>query len=386
VVDGALVTNASITDVTIDDPGLAVRRPVAYQGRLVDVNGPVDGVIDFTAAVYDAASDGTRLFFELHQNTPVVNGFFVLSLGDGILQTGKLEATLFAQPERFLEIGVGTETLSPRLSVRSLGWGIQAQNAASSADAASLQGLQTPAIQARIVAGCPSGSAIRAIAADGSVTCEGTGTVGAVVAGLGLSGGGATTDVTLSVDTAQIQRDIISFKCGSAQGLRAIAEDGDVTCEVDSGRGDITSISTLHPLTGGGSSGTVSLALAPGGLTAFHIAPDSVDVSHLAPGVIDHRTLASGTVGADKIALFWSSPTGGVFGNGCGDVPLDALGSGIFSGSMWGVACDDTLGGTPTISCGGDNVCRTVNLNADVTNICGVSTPTLNYLRSCIGD
>jgi hypothetical protein len=57
-------------------------------------------------------------------------------------------------------------------------------------------------LQTRISSTCPSGSAIKGINSDGSVNCEptGTGTITGVTAGTGLTGGGTSGNVTLNVD------------------------------------------------------------------------------------------------------------------------------------------------------------------------------------------
>jgi hypothetical protein len=59
--------------------------------------------------------------------------------------------------------------------------------------------------QDKVTGTCPSGQAIREIAADGTITCEtddvGAGDVTSVTAGTGLSGGGDTGDISISIDS-----------------------------------------------------------------------------------------------------------------------------------------------------------------------------------------
>jgi hypothetical protein len=92
------------------------------------------------------------------------------------------------------------------------------------------------AVQRRVAGACDPGSAIRAIGADGTVACEADdnagGDVTAVIAGFGLSGGATSGAATLAADPAVLQRRVAA-SCPQGQSIRAIAEDGSVTCEVD---------------------------------------------------------------------------------------------------------------------------------------------------------
>jgi len=81
-------------------------------------------------------------------------------------------------------------------------------------------------VQARVTGTCMAGSSIRAIAADGTVTCEADDdTTYSAGSGLTLSG------TTFAVNTSTIQARV-SGSCGAGHAIRAIAADGTVTCEV----------------------------------------------------------------------------------------------------------------------------------------------------------
>ncbi len=92
---------------------------VNYQGRLADNTGaPLDGSYGMTFALYDATTDGSLVWGpEGHTAVPVSEGLFSVGLGS---QTGGGIPTSVWNGDRYLEITVGGETLSPRELIRSV--------------------------------------------------------------------------------------------------------------------------------------------------------------------------------------------------------------------------------------------------------------------------
>jgi hypothetical protein len=92
---------------------------VNYQGRLADDAGvPLTGTYGMSFALYDAAEDGTLIWGpESHTAVPVSEGLF--SVGLGSQTSGGIPTTTW-NGDRYLEITVGGETLSPRELIRSV--------------------------------------------------------------------------------------------------------------------------------------------------------------------------------------------------------------------------------------------------------------------------
>ena len=317
---------------------------ITYQGRLAEDGIAANGSYDFQFTLYYVAILGTAAAPVVEiGDVPVSDGYFTVRLDFG--------AGVFGNQILFLEIGVRPGTspastpytvLSPRqeltpaptahyaLSAGSVPWGgltgvpagfadgIDNNTTYSAGPGLTLSSGQfsvnTAEIQSRVTGTCAAGNAIREVSADGTVTCEavagGAGDITAVNVGTGLSGGGTSGDVTLSLanafrlpqacangqlakwnnstslwecgndsdtlftngiglllngtvfsaDTAYLQRRVGS-SCTSGNAIRVINDNGSVTCEpVAGGAGDITSVIAGTGLTGGGASGDVTLS------------------------------------------------------------------------------------------------------------------------------
>jgi len=92
---------------------------VNYQGRLADPLGnPLDGSYAMSFSLWDAPSTGNLIWGpENHPTVPVSGGLF--SVGLGSQTSGGIPTTVW-DGDRYLEITVGGETLSPRELIRSV--------------------------------------------------------------------------------------------------------------------------------------------------------------------------------------------------------------------------------------------------------------------------
>jgi hypothetical protein len=196
--------------------GLAAPSSMSFAGRLSTSSGPVNGNILVTFAVHGTATGGVAAWTD---TLPLFadQGLVLATLGN---PTNPLDDTVFTGTAMFLEITVEGETLIPRLPITSSPYAIRSTSAAT-ADIA-----------------VTADTATTATTADTAVTAATLGTltpsqvVTSVSAGTGLAGGGAGGALALSIDTATVQARLTS-SCATGQSIRAVAADGTVTCEVD---------------------------------------------------------------------------------------------------------------------------------------------------------
>ena len=121
-------------------------------------------------------------------------------------------------------------------------------------------------VQKRVTGACAAGELMTGVNEDGSVACAAVssssgGDITSVTAGLGLLGGGASGAVTLNVNAAVVQSRVTGT-CAASESIRAIAANGTVTCVAVGGSasGDVTAVMAGVGLTGGGASGDLTLS------------------------------------------------------------------------------------------------------------------------------
>ena len=117
-----------LTQIVWANPGKNMLVPgpsaytINYQGRLADINGlPLTGSHTIEFSIWDAESGGSLIWpgtgTETHPNVPVVEGLFSVGLGS---QTAGGIPTNVWDGDRYLQITVDGDTLSPRELIRSV--------------------------------------------------------------------------------------------------------------------------------------------------------------------------------------------------------------------------------------------------------------------------
>ena len=112
----------------------AVPMLLNYQGELrspTTGEALADGSYNMVFRIYDAESDGVQLWQGVHSDingnpVHVANGIFSIILGSGA--GNALDASVFDGADRWLEIRVGLETLSPRQRITSVGYAIVSED------------------------------------------------------------------------------------------------------------------------------------------------------------------------------------------------------------------------------------------------------------------
>ena len=107
----------------------AVPGTIAFTGRLSTSSGPVNGTVNATFTLYNAATAGSSVWTENRAGLTANAGLLYVDLGAATT----LDEMVFDGTPLFLEIIINGETLSPRLPMRSVAFAFRAA-AADSAD------------------------------------------------------------------------------------------------------------------------------------------------------------------------------------------------------------------------------------------------------------
>ena len=316
--------------------------PISYQGQVAVSGTPYHGTGYFKFAVVDQAgtttywsNDGASSGGAEPTNAvalSVTNGLFEILLGDTSLtnMSQKLTSSVFEDTNRNLRVwfsesgGAGTFTqLSPDQRVAAVPYTLQAEEAKTTGDADALDGLEGSAYQQRVSETCATGSAIRVISSDGTVTCQ-EDDENAYSAGNQLNLNGTEfavlegSDSGLDADRLDGQQggayqNRVTVACATGSAIREIASDGSVTCA-----NSIRPGFTLTTVDSGGAYASSSITIGSDGLgliSYYDWSSDDLKVAHcndIACSNATITTLDSGgdvgdhtsiTIGADGLGL-----------------------------------------------------------------------------------
>ncbi len=245
---------------TTDTHAQNVGSTFNYQGELRTGDTPSDGPHDFQIVLYADASGGVEIATVELAEVAVDRGLFSVPLDFTRLPfEAGFQYWLELRVRASGDPGAHT-TLQPRQPITASPYALNALSVrAGSVGSAEID---NQAVQQRITGSCEGvfRGSIQSINADGSVVCEteGVGSLSGIAAGFGLNGGLVTTGTAnVSVDTTQIQRRV-SASCIPGSSIRAIAADGSVSCQTDNDSPGFTGyeIVTATAQYFGGSGGT----------------------------------------------------------------------------------------------------------------------------------
>ncbi len=260
-----------------------------YQGVLTDPSGvPVpDGQVDLTFRLYPAPTGGIALWTE-PQTIRVTRGVFQTTLG----QTEPIPASLdFSQPLWLSILLEGSGELSPRIPLSAAPFALHALRIADGS--VSALKIKDGAVGDRALA---AGAVTRDKVAPGAIDSS--------AVGLGALSGRNFASFAIRPDQIDITE--------AESGQTLIVRNDTLVWEAPAAEGAVTEVLAGEGLTGGGNAGSVTLGVAPGGITgnliadgavtSTALADESVGAEHLAPFAVTSQRIAPDAVGTSKIA------------------------------------------------------------------------------------
>ena len=196
-----------------------------YQGTLQYQGQPASGTYDLQFDLFDAETGGFDVEAPvLLEGVQVENGVFTVELDYG--------PAAFVGDQLWIEVAIrdGSSTgeyttLLPRQKLTAQPYALHAEMVAMGA--VGIDEIDPLEVQARIGTGCTTGSLIRAIDGDGTVTCENDqDTTYAAGEGIVLSG----NEFSIDNDTVQLR---VLGSCAAGSTISSINANGSVSCKPD---------------------------------------------------------------------------------------------------------------------------------------------------------
>ncbi len=268
-----------------------------YQGRLTDAGQSADGLYDLQVCLFDSPTSPVAIACPPDfDDVPVEDGVFTLALDFG--------STPFIGQQRYIELRVrpggstgGYTILTPRQLVRATPEALRS-NVSSAAPWSGLTG-----VPAGFADGVDdnSGGTVTSITAGAGLsggTITGSGSIGIATGGVGAAQIAPGAVGLAQVNTAQVQARV-SGNCGVGQYVRAVGADGSVTCGSDAvgGAGTVTSITAGTGLSGGTITGSGVIGIANGGVGSAQIAAAAVGTAQVNPAQVQVRVAGNCPIG-----------------------------------------------------------------------------------------
>lgn len=266
---------------------------INYQGSLTDTGGiPVNGDFPMTFRIYDdpVSVAPANLLYAETQTVTVTGGIYSVLLGSATPTVGTFDSALFAGGNRWLEVEVGTEVLTPRQRITSVAWSLQAQDSVQALNADTVDGKHALDLLDKATYDSNADNKVDSAENSDTATTAATATNVTGVIAVTNGGTGATT--------------------GSAARANLAAAASGANSDITSLSGLTTSLSTAQGGTGADTSG------ATGG--SLMIATGSGSWAPLGPGVSGQVLKTSG-----------GAPTWGTDAVGSGTVTRINAGTGI---------------------------------------------------------
>ncbi len=108
-----------------------VPQDMTYTGRLVDIFGaPLPGPVKITLRIFDSETSGVEFYSEEHLDVVLdATGGFSVRLGLGTNPSEPFSVDIFSGLDRWLEVQIENETMTPRQIIGSVPWAMVAAQA-----------------------------------------------------------------------------------------------------------------------------------------------------------------------------------------------------------------------------------------------------------------